>query len=97
MSEDFIQHNPVVGDGQSGMLAAMAEWAEAGFSCTYASVELVVAEGNFVLVGSYGTFLGDSVAYFDLYRLEEGYIVEHWDVIQAIPVAEEFANDNGKF
>jgi predicted SnoaL-like aldol condensation-catalyzing enzyme len=32
-----------------------------------------------------------------LFRVQDGLIVEHWDVIQAIPPAKEFANDNGKF
>ena len=63
---------------------------------TYYSVELVVAEGNFVLIGSLGDLEG-STAYYDLFRIKDGLIVEHWDVIQAIPPAEDFAHENGKF
>jgi predicted SnoaL-like aldol condensation-catalyzing enzyme len=40
---------------------------------------------------------GDHVAYYDLFRLEEGKIVEHWDVIENIPAESEWKNTNGKF
>lgn len=42
-------------------------------------------------------FLGEHSAFFDLYRLEYDRIVEHWDVIEAIPVAADRKNANGKF
>jgi predicted SnoaL-like aldol condensation-catalyzing enzyme len=40
---------------------------------------------------------GDHVAYFDLFRLENNQVVEHWDVIQTIPPKSEWKNNNGKF
>ena len=58
----------------------------------------VVGEGNFVLTVSEGKFgKGDHVAYYDLFRVEEGKIVEHWDIIQTIPAQSEWQNSNGKF
>lgn len=36
-------------------------------------------------------------AYFDLFRIEDGMIVEHWDTIDAIPPNDEMAHENGKF
>jgi predicted SnoaL-like aldol condensation-catalyzing enzyme len=51
--------------------------------------------GNFVLLVSEGLFGDAPTAYYDLFRLEDGRIVEHWDVIQEIPA--EMAHDNGKF
>ena len=36
-------------------------------------------------------------AYYDLSRVDEGLLVEYWDVLQSIPAPEEFALDNGKF
>jgi predicted SnoaL-like aldol condensation-catalyzing enzyme len=54
-----------------------------------------VAEGNFVVTASEGTLGGEPTAFFDLFRVEDGWIVEHWDVISTIP--SEMAHENGKF
>ena len=61
----------------------------------YTDVHFVVAEGNFVLTASEGTFADKPTAFYDLFRVEDGMIVEHWDVISDIP--SEMAHDNGKF
>ena len=64
----------------------------------YDKMHLVLGEGNFVLAVSEGKFgKGDHVAYYDLFRLEGGKIVEHWDIIQTIPSRSEWQNSNGKF
>lgn len=63
----------------------------------YHTTHKVIGEGNFVLVLSEGQFAGKHVAFYDLYRVENGKIVEHWDVIQDIPPKESWKNQNGKF
>ena len=94
-ADDYTQHNPSIVDGLEGLGAALQNLAAQNLSFAYDSVELVVAEGNFVLTGSPGG-AGNPTAYYDLFRLDaQGLIVEHWDVIQAIPP--EFAHENGKF
>ena len=91
----YDQHNPQVADGLDGLGAALAAMAEAGESMSYARTPLVVADGNFVFTASEGA-LGDApTAFFDLFRIDGGLIVEHWDVIGPIPA--EMAHDNGKF
>ena len=55
----------------------------------------MVAEGNFVFAASEGKFGGEHTAFFDLFRVEDGLIVEHWDVMTTIPT--EMAHSNGKF
>ena len=55
----------------------------------------VLGEGNFVLVCSEGRFAGKNTAFFDLFRVDNGIIVEHWDVLQEIP--DKMAHDNGFF
>jgi predicted SnoaL-like aldol condensation-catalyzing enzyme len=43
-----------------------------------------LGEGDFVLSVSEGQFLGENVAFYDLFRVEDGKIVEHWDTIEEI-------------
>ena len=44
-----------------------------------------------------GTFRGQPSSFYDLYRIENGKIAEHWDTIEAIPARSEWKNQNGKF
>ena len=64
---------------------------------SYHTIHKVLAEGNFVLTMSEGKLGGNPTAYYDLFRLENGQIVEHWDVIAPILPKSEWKNDNGKF
>lgn len=94
----YIQHNSAVADGLDGFGDAMKYFAENGLVMEYDKLHNVLGQGNFVLAMSEGKFgKGDHVAFFDLFRLEEGLIVEHWDVIQPIPEKSEWKNQNGKF
>ncbi|WP_276165662.1 nuclear transport factor 2 family protein [Zobellia alginiliquefaciens] len=96
--KEYIQHNPAVADGLDGFGAAMKSFAENGWVMEYDTLHMVLGQGNFVLSVSEGKFgKGDPTAYYDLFRLENGLIVEHWDVIAPIPPAAEWKNDNGKF
>lgn len=94
-TETYIQHNSNIADGLDGLGAALAAMAEQGVTMVYTDLNLVVAEGNFVFTGSQGTLGGAPTAFFDLFRVESGKIVEHWDVISDIPT--EMAHENGKF
>ena len=93
----YHQHNPGVGDGLDGFGAAMAELAKAGLKMEYRKTYRVVADGNFVFTHSEGEFAGRHVAFADLFRLENGKIVEHWDCIQDVVPKEKAANNNGMF
>lgn len=94
----YLQHNPSVGDGLDGFGAAMKSMAENGLVMEYDKLHMVLGEGNFVLAVSEGKFgKGEHTAFYDLFRLENGQIVEHWDVIAPIPAKAEWKNDNGKF
>lgn len=95
--DSYIQHNPGIGDGLSGLGNALVELAKAGIEMKYTQVHRVLGEGNFVLVMSEGTFGGKHVAFYDLFRVESGKIAEHWDTIEAIPAKSEWKNNNGKF
>lgn len=93
--DNYIQHNSGIADGVSGLGAALAAMAEAGLSMTYKETYQVLAQADFALAVSEGEFAGRHVAFYDLFRIENGFIAEHWDVIQDIK--EEAANENGKF
>ena len=75
----------------------MQALATQGLAVKYTKVHKILGEGNFVLVVSEGNFGDKPSAYYDLYRIQNGKIAEHWDTIQAIPPREEWKNPNGKF
>ncbi|KOV85369.1 nuclear transport factor 2 family protein [Nocardia sp. NRRL S-836] len=93
-TETYLQHNPEAADGLDGFGAAAARWAEQGRHLLYKTVHRVVAEGDLVLLQSEGEF-GEPVAYWDLFRVADGRIVEHWDVIAPVPA--ELPHGNGLF
>jgi len=93
-TETYHQHNPEAADGLDGFGAAAAKWGEQGKNLVYKTVHRVIAEGDLVLLQSEGEF-GEPVAYWDLFRVAGGRIVEHWDVIAPIPA--ELPHDNGLF
>lgn len=95
---NYVQHNPAVADGLDGFGAAMKYFAENGLVMEYTKLHKVIGQGNFVLSISEGKFgKGEHTAFYDLFRLENGQIVEHWDVISSIPAEETWKNTNGKF
>jgi predicted SnoaL-like aldol condensation-catalyzing enzyme len=93
-TETYHQHNPEAADGLDGFGAAAGAWAEQGKLLTYTTIHRVVAEGEFVLLQSEGVF-GVPVAYYDLFRVADGRIVEHWDIIAPVPA--ELPHPNGLF
>ena len=93
----YTQHNPAVADGLAGFGAFMGSLAKKGITMEYTKVHKVIGEGNFVLALSEGAFGGKPTAYYDLFRLENGLIVEHWDVITDMPAGKLPAGYPGKF
>ena len=95
--DHYIQHNPQIPDQLSGLGKALGEMAKAGITLKYDKIHKVLGEGNFVLVVSEG-YLGDKHStFYDLFRVENSKIVEHWDTIEEIPREDEWKNKNGKF
>ncbi len=92
---EIIQHNPFIDNTVSGLLNGVEELQRKGMSIEIKKMFKVLGEGNFVLVCSEGKFADKYTAFFDLFRLENGIIVEHWDVLQEIPG--KMAHDNGFF
>lgn len=95
--DKYIQHNPAIADGLSGLGAALEAMAKQGIAMTYDRVHKVLGEGNFVLAISEGSFAGKAVTFYDLFRVEAGKIAEHWDVVEPVLPADQHQNKNGKF
>lgn len=95
--DHYIQHNPQIGNGLSGLGAALNAMAKAGITMRYDRIHAVFGEGDFVLVVSEGEFAGKPSSFYDLFRVANGKIAEHWDTIEAIPARSEWKNQNGKF
>ncbi len=95
--DHYVQHNPHISDQLSGLGAALQAMATQGITMKYDRIHKVLAEGNFVLVASEGHFAGKHASFYDLFRVENGKIAEHWDTIDTIPAQTEWKNANGKF
>ncbi len=93
----YIQHHPLIADGVSHLTAAFTAWAEAGIVAKYDRIHRVLGEGDFVLVVSEGHFNVEHTSFYDLFRVENGKIAEHWDIVETIPAKSEWKNENGKY
>ena len=92
----YVQHNPTAPDGIEGFKAFLGFLREK-FPDSHSEIKRAFADGDFVILhvhsmrekGTRGR------AIVDIFRLENGRIVEHWDVVQDIP--EKAANTNRMF
>jgi len=92
----YTQHNPTAPDGPEAFVALVSGlFAQAPEASLH--VERAVAEDDLVVVHSHLTMFPDDLgqAVVDIFRVEDGRIVEHWDVVQAVPA--KSANTNGMF
>jgi predicted SnoaL-like aldol condensation-catalyzing enzyme len=92
----YIQHNPLAADGIEGF-KKFIEFRREKFPNTKSEIKRALADGDMVIlhVHSIREPGERGVAIVDIFRLDNGKIVEHWDVIQPIP--EKAANDNTMF
>jgi predicted SnoaL-like aldol condensation-catalyzing enzyme len=96
LGSKYIQHNPIAADGPEGLKGFIAFLKEK-FPNNKSEIKRIFADGDYVIVHVHavrepGT-RGNAI--IDIFRLENGKVVEHWDVIQPIP--EKAANNNGMF
>ncbi len=96
VGEKYIQHNPFVPNGTEAFLNYFVPYFQKNPNAT-AIIKRVVAEGDLVVlhVHSKENESDRGVAVVDVFRVENGKIVEHWDVVQEIP--ETTANSNTMF
>ena len=94
----YCEHNPRFGDSLSDLRAALsAPESSEGISLKYDKMHRILAEGNFVVTVCEGSVNGVHSSFFDLFRVANDKIAEHWDTTEAVPPRSEWKNDNGKF
>jgi predicted SnoaL-like aldol condensation-catalyzing enzyme len=94
----YRQHNVRAPDGKEFLRGAFkARFAE--HPSFRSDIKRTVADGDLVVVHTHERFnpndLGNII--IDIYRVENGLIVEHWDAYMPVPPKEEWLNDNGSF
>ena len=97
MREDYRQHSPEVKDGREGF----KEFARGFFQAKpHMHVFKMAEDGDMVFVFFKCTFEANpdmAAKVCDIYRLEDGLLAEHWDVLQNIDPNEKGAGGNGPF
>ena len=96
VGKNYTQHNPTVGDGIDG-LKEFFDWRNREFPESRVVLKRVLAERDYVVCHVHSLRVPGKLelAAIDIFRLEDGKICEHWDVVQEIPSAA--ANTNGMF
>ena len=86
VGSDYIQHNPLVGDGKQAFIDYFDEMAK-GYPDKKIAFVRAVAEGDLVALHTHQTWPGnEQYVTMDFLRFDEtGKIVEHWDSIQEVP------------
>jgi predicted SnoaL-like aldol condensation-catalyzing enzyme len=95
--DNYREHNPRLTDDIRSLRSALEAEHAGGRRIDYLRIHRVLAEGNFVLCVSEGRFGGVHSAFYDLFRLANGKLVEHWDTTEKIAPRSEWKNNNGKF
>ena len=96
LGDRYIQHNPQIADGFEGLQGFLTYLAR-NFPGVTLQIKRLVAEDDYVVSHVHGIRVpgqpGASI--IDIFRFENGKIVEHWDVAQTVP--ETAANSNSMF
>jgi predicted SnoaL-like aldol condensation-catalyzing enzyme len=96
LGDRYTQHNPQAADGPDAFIG-FVQWYRGEFPQLNVEIKRTVAEGDLVVTHSLITTSPEDrgTAAVDIFGLENGKIVEHWDVLQPVPETSE--NDNTMF
>ena len=86
-SDQYIQHNPQMADGKQGVRDFMTQLGILNSPKQQVTCLRVIAENDLVMLQTRSPAFGESpeMVFVDIFRVENDKIVEHWDVIQAVP------------
>lgn len=94
---DYTEHDPMGADGLEALTSRLTQQATGPQEVRYRRLHRVLAQGNMVLAVSEGERCGRHTAFYDMYRVHEGKLVEHWNTVEAVAPPEDWKHDNGKF
>lgn len=88
MADDYVQHNPAVPAGKQGFIAFF-KGVFAGQPGIKARLMRVAADGDLVWINAHFTTRPEDPGFLvvDMFRVQDGMLVEHWDVMQNVPEA----------
>lgn len=81
----YIQHNPALPDGKEALKKGVAVWFK-GQPKEKVDIQHLGADGNLVYIHTKAKMGPKTVSVIDIFRIENGKIVEHWDVLQDVPI-----------
>ena len=97
-NNNYLEHNPRLQDGIASLRGVLLELdSNKEVIINYQKNHRILAEGNFVLSVCEGYRGGAHTSFYDLFRVENGKVIEHWDTTEAVPPRNEWKNENGKF
>lgn len=94
IAENYIQHNPMVADGREALKSALTQWFK-NAPKEKVDIQRMGADGDLVFIHTRSVRGGKTNSIIDIFRVENGKIAEHWDVIQEVPA--NAANDHPMF
>lgn len=85
----YLQHNVEnkIGDGLDQLIKSVEEMNKRGSDLKYDKLDICIVEGNFAFLRSLQNWLNPETKeieiweYYDLFRIEDNFIVEHWDIL----------------
>lgn len=94
----YIQHNPYVATGRDAFIKAVGSWMENKPTSAKTEIKKVISSGDYIVLHMHSydeTKPGSGKAGVDIFRVENGKIMEHWDIWQKIPA--NMPHENGMF
>ena len=96
---DYIQHDPNSATGRDGTIEALDAHMKRSPAMSHDVKRIIYGNDGTVAVHYHFRHAPEQrgLAVVDIFRIENGYLVEHWDIIQPLPDPAETKNSNGMF